>query len=116
MSQEWRFLACAKGNFQAKIRINSGETTACGASGDGILAPPRQLLFPGERVSDDGVEILESGAPGQRSINAVDIGDQRRRVAGAAVGDIDAEITPTDAADRGDDLEHRGAAAVTAVE
>ncbi len=64
----------------------------------------------------DNVEILVLWAPIQRRADAVDIGYQRRRIAGATFGDLHRKIAAVDTAHRVDDLQHRAATAVTAIE
>jgi len=45
-------------------------------------------------MGNDGVEVLELRPPVERRSDTVDIGHQRRRVAGAAGADLDREIVP----------------------
>ena len=80
-----RFLACWRRIFQAKSWL---EAAGDRREGFGVrrrgVALARQPLFPGERMGDDGVEILELRAPVERRADAVDIGHQRGRIAGRA--------------------------------
>src|SRR6185503_14975638 len=76
----------------------------------------RQAALPGERMADDGVEVVELRPPVERRLDAGDVGDQRGRIAGPAAGALDREIAADRAPHRVDHLEHRGAAAVAAIE
>ena len=77
---------------------------------------PRQPPFPGQRVGDDGIEIVELRPPVERRVDARHIGDQRGRITGAAAGNLDGKFAPAGAAHRLDHLEYRMAVAVAAVE
>src|SRR3569832_122495 len=103
-------------NFSSKIRAKRRLYTALGASGGDVLELAGQLAFPGERMRDDRVEVLELRLPVEARMDALDIGDQRRRIAVAARRDVDLEVDSADALDRGDHLEHQGAAAIAADE
>src|SRR3954464_6360852 len=67
-------------------------------------------------MTHDGVEVIEFWLPVQRLANAVGSGDRHHGVAGAAASERNREVVTGDAADRGEHLAHRIAAAVTAVE
>src|SRR3569623_2039149 len=103
-------------NFSSKIRAKRRLYTALGASGGDVLELAGQLAFPGERMRDDRVEVLELRLPVEARMDALDIGDQRRRIAVAARRDVDLEVDAADALDRRAPLAHRGAAAIAAVE
>src|SRR5271169_4450693 len=82
----------------------------------GGFAFARQSPFPGERVADNGVEVVELRAPVERRPHARDIGHQRGRIAGAPCRDCDRKIALADAPHRLDYLEYRSAVAVAAIE
>src|SRR5262249_22220184 len=76
----------------------------------------RKLLFPGERVGDDSIEIVEMWFPVERRAGAVRGGDDLRRIAEPAWTKLDLEIDAGDALDGVDHLEHREAPPVAAIE
>ena len=56
----------------------------------------RQLVFPGQRVGDDGVEVLEAGLPVERRVNTGNVSHQGGRIARAPPFDLDREIDAAD--------------------
>ena len=72
--------------------------------------------FPGERVSDDGLEVVQSGFPSKRLLDSLGARDQHRRIARAPVLQACFEIDAGDPLYRLDDLQHGIAAAVAAIE
>src|SRR6476661_7814090 len=76
----------------------------------------RQPALPGERMADDGVEVVELRPPVECRLDAGHVGDQRGRIAGPAAGALDRKVAADRAPHRLDHLEYRGAAAVAAIE
>src|SRR5712692_10544000 len=75
-----------------------------------------ELALPGERVRDDGRQVVELRLPRERRPDAVGGGDDASRIAGPALGEVDLEVDARYALDGVDHLEHREAAAVAAIE
>ena len=111
-------------NFKRNVRFHRGAgvkiTPAprcvcdqrCYAAGHALL----QGRFPGERVSDDGLEIVQSGFPSKRLLNSLSSRDQHRRIARAPVLQACFEVDAGNPLYRLDDLQHGKAAAVAAIE
>src|SRR5262249_29070707 len=79
-------------------------------------APVRQRALPGERVADDGRQIIELGPPAERRANLIGAGDEGGGIAGTRRRVEHREILAGDLLHGIDDLEHRIAAAVAAIE
>src|SRR5437867_2444611 len=72
--------------------------------------------FPRQGMLDNDVEIVELRRPAELSAQAPAVGDDRRRIAGAAGGEPHGKIAPAHAFDRLDHVEDRGAVSVAAIE
>ena len=72
----------------------------------GVIALARQPPFPRISMADNGVEVLELWPPVELRADAIDIGYQGRRIAGAPAGNFDRKIAPTDAPHRVDHFKH----------
>src|SRR6266566_2324393 len=75
-----------------------------------------ELLLPFQRIRDDGGEIVETRLPAQHAAGACTIGNNLRGVAGAPWRALDEEVDVGNALDGIDDLKHRKAAAIAAIE
>ena len=67
-------------------------------------------------MSDDGLQIIESGLTVKYRADAIAIGDDPCRVTGPAAGALDAEVDIGDALDRLDHLQDGKAAPISAIE
>src|SRR5262249_3582394 len=74
-----------------------------------------EAALPGERMLDDGVEMVELWSPTKVCAQARAVGDDCGGVAGPAAGELDGKIALAHALDRVEHLEHRLAVAVAAV-
>src|SRR6185436_16675553 len=75
-----------------------------------------KTAFPGERMADDGAEVVEFRRPAQQLADTGGGGDRDDDVSGPALAEIHREIVPDGEADRIQHLADRIAAAVAAVE
>src|ERR1700730_9618755 len=79
--------------------------------------PPRhQLALPFQSVSDDRRQLVVLRLPAEHGARAIGAGHELRRIAGAAIGELDFEIDAGHALDSIDDLEHRESLLVTAIQ
>src|SRR5690349_7279905 len=74
------------------------------------------MAFPGQRMADDGVEIVELRVPVQHFADAICGGDRHHDIAGPARAEVHRERMADRAANRIQHLPYRIAAPVTAVE
>src|ERR1035441_4416484 len=81
-----------------------------------FCAPLRELAFPGERGSDNGRKIVEAWLPAKRRSRLPRVGNDPRRIALAPRHDLDLEINARDALDGLDNVEHRKAVVIAAIE
>src|SRR5262245_60589476 len=98
-------LAQAAAVFQAE---SARPATSAGA--------PRKPAFPRQRVGDDGFQIVKARLPTEGGMDALAGGDDVRRVARPARGELDLEIDTRHALDGLDHLQHRMSATVAAIE
>src|ERR1700674_4794385 len=112
------FHCLLKRKFSSQKVIKNAEYRANFAwrSAGGAFAAAQQPPFPCQRMGDDGVEVLELRAPIESRANALDIGHQGRRIAGAASAYLHREVATACTPHRIDYLEHRRPAAIAAVE
>ncbi len=73
------------------------------------------FLFPLPGVRDEGGQIAPAGLPAQMLLGLSWIGNQPRRIAGAAWGGDDLDRPPSDALGFGDDFPYRIALAMPKV-
>src|SRR5437763_4098316 len=94
----------------------SGAASASQADGYRGCAHVGQPALPGERMRDDGIEVVEFGRPAELPAQAAAVGDNRRRVAGAAARKPHGKIAAAHALDRVDHGQNGTAVPVAAVE
>src|SRR5262252_4404177 len=75
-----------------------------------------EASLPIERRADDSGEVVVAGLPVERSLDPSGIGDERRRIAGAARAFAHGQLAADHLLHGMDDLAHARAAAVAAVE
>ena len=75
---------CASGDSRAEATKRSSSSRGAIAGQISPLRPLGEPALPGERVGDDQVEMVARGPPGQGGEDRPIVGDQGRRIAGAA--------------------------------
>src|SRR5262245_28594126 len=57
-----------------------------------LISPLHQLALPGQRMPDDGRQLVELRLPAEHAARAIGARDKLRRIAGAATRKLDLEV------------------------
>jgi hypothetical protein len=100
-------LPAGKEIIKIKLRRRKTAKTAWFPIGGSCrLSPGSQLFFPGKRVRNDGIEVLELRSPGQRRTDAVYICHQRGRITGAPRRNLNRKVASACPPHRADNFKH----------
>src|SRR5580704_12758033 len=83
--------------FQAKSRLARDEILGRGGVLQLAMALAEQLLFPGQRVRGNGIEVVVSRRPVERAADAAGVRDHGHDIARSALGMLNRKIAAGDA-------------------